>query len=335
MKLHFDTEEGMAHEIQITKTGSPDVMELREVSRSKLAPGEACVAQESIGVNYLDVMQRSGAVPIPIPGGIGLEAAGRVLEVGPDVTNVRVGDRVAYALGPLGAYAGERAYPANRLIALPESLSFDDAAAVTFKGITAQYLLKTTYPVGPGKVLLVYGAAGALCQFMIPWAKHLNADVIGVVSKESSVETARQRGCDNVLVWGECDLPSEVKALTGGKMADVVYDGIGKDTFDASLSCLRVRGTMVSIGASSGAPDPVEVGTLNSRGSLFLTRPSIAAHATDINEYQARAAEVYAAVEAGIIAADIWKTYPLTQVADAHRALESRKAMGPIVVKPD
>lgn len=144
IKLYFDTEEGMAHEIHITKTGSPDVLQLREVSRSKLAQGDAWIAQESIGVNYLDVMQRSGAVPIPIPGGIGLEAAGRVLEVGRDVTNVKEGDRVAYALGPLGAYASERAYPANRLIALPESLSFDDAAAITFKGITTQYLLKTT-----------------------------------------------------------------------------------------------------------------------------------------------------------------------------------------------
>lgn len=324
----------MARRIRLEKAGGPEVLRVETFEPAKPGPAEAWIVQDAVGVNYLDVTQRSGAVPIPVPGGLGLEGAGRVAAIGSDVRNVSVGDRVAYALGGLGSYASERALPAERLVRLPETLSAEDAAAVTFKGVTAQYLLKSTYPVGPGSVVLLYGVAGGLGQFMVPWAKHLGAFVIGVVSKEASVEVARRRGCDAVLVWGKADLAKEVAALTDGRKADVVYDGVGRATFEASLHSLRPRGLMVSIGASSGAPDPVAVGTLNAKGSLFLTRPSIVAHATDIDEYRTRVEDVFSAVTSGVIKPEIWKTFPLDRAADAHAALENGSSNGPIILIP-
>ncbi|GGD26039.1 quinone oxidoreductase family protein [Aureimonas glaciei] len=320
--------------IQLTQTGGPDVLVPHEVEVPSPGPGEAIVEQRAVGVNYLDAMHRKGAVPIPVPGGIGLEAAGTVVAVGSGVSDVAVGDRVAYALGPVGAYAAVRAYPAERLVRLPEGLSFEEAAAITFKGITAQYLLKNTYPVGPGTVVVLYGVAGALGQVMAPWAKRLGAFVIGVVSKEASVAIAKSRGCDAVLVWGSCDLAGEVSRLTDGRKADVVYDGIGRETFAASVDSLRPRGLMVSLGASSGLPDPVSVATLQAKGSLYLTRPSIAAYAADLAEYRERARDVYEAAAAGIIKPEIWKTYPLEQVAQAHEAMDSGTSNGPIVLVP-
>lgn len=324
----------MVSAIRLTQTGGPEVLVLETVEQAEPGPQEAWIEQEAVGVNFLDVTQRKGAVPIPLPGGLGLEGAGRVTAVGSAVTNVAVGDRVAYILGPLGAYASGRLYPAERLVRLPETLSFDDAATVLFKGITAQYLLKSTYPVGPGTVVLLYGVAGGLGQIMAPWAKHLGAFVIGVVSKEASVERARALGCDAVLVWGACDLPAEVATLTNGRKADVVYDGIGRDTFGASLDSLRPRGLLASIGASTGAPPPIEVGTLNAKGSLFLTRPGLAAHATDITEYRERAEDVFAAVSDGIIKPSAWKAFSLADAAGAHAALESGGSAGPILLKP-
>jgi NADPH:quinone reductase len=323
----------MATAIRLTQTGGPEVLSPETVEQVEPGSHEAWIEQEAIGVNYLDVTQRKGAVPIPLPGGIGLEGAGRVTAVGSAATNVAVGDRVAYILGPLGAYASGRLYPAERLVRLPDGISFEDAATVLFKGITAQYLLKSTYPVGPGTVILLYGVAGGLGQIMVPWAKHLGAVVIGVVSKEASVERARALGCDAVLVWGAGDLPAEVAALTNGRKADVVYDGIGRDTFGASLDSLRPRGLLVSIGASTGAPPPIEVGTLNAKGSLFLTRPGLAAHATDLAEYRGRAEDVLAAVTSGIIKPSAWKTFPLADAAAAHAALEGGASAGPILLK--
>ena len=324
----------MVSAIRLTQTGGPEVLVLETVEQAEPGPQEAWIEQEAVGVNFLDVTQRKGAVPIPLPGGLGLEGAGRVTAVGSAVTNVAVGDHVAYILGPLGAYASGRLYPAERLVRLPETLSFDDAATVLFKGITAQYLLKSTYPVGPGTVVLLYGVAGGLGQIMAPRAKHLGASMIGVVSKEASIERARALGCDAVLVWGACDLPAEVATLTNGRKADVVYDGIGRDTFGASLDSLRPRGLLASIGASTGAPPPIEVGTLNAKGSLFLTRPGLAAHATDITEYRERAEDVFAAVSDGIIKPSAWKAFSLADAAGAHAALESGGSAGPILLKP-
>lgn len=324
----------MVSAIRLSQVGGPDVLEIEEVAESPLGPGEVWLEQHAIGINYLDVSQRKGAVQIPLPSGLGLEAAGRVAAIGPGVGNVQVGDRVAYATGPIGAYASARRYPADRLVAIADSLSYDDAAAVMFKGITAQYLLKATYPVGPGTVMVLYGVGGAVGQIMAPWAKHLGAFVIGVVSKPASVQKAKELGCDEVLVFDAQTLANEVARITDGRKADVVYDPIGRLSFNASLDCLRPRGLMVSFGASSGAPAAVEIATLNAKGSLFLTRPSLAAHTATHAEYQERARDVLASVEAGAIKPRIWGSYSLTDAAAAHADLESGKSSGAIILKP-
>jgi NADPH:quinone reductase len=320
--------------IRIVQTGGPEVMTMEELSEQTPGPGKVWLKQEAVGVNFLDVTQRNGAVPIPLPSGLGYEAAGRVNAVGPGVINVSIGDRVAYATGPIGAYASGRIFPAERLVRLPDDVSYDEAAGVLFKGITAQYLLKSVYPVGPGKVVLLYAASGALGQIMARWAKHLGAAVIGVVSSDAREYAARSAGCDAVLVWGTSDMTAEVSKFTGGKKVDVVYDSIGRTTFAASLDSLRPRGMLVSFGAASGAPAAVEVGTLNTKGSLFLTRPSIFAYTADSGEYRDRAADVLAALAAGTIKPAVWQTFSLAQAAEAHAALEGRKSHGAIVLKP-
>lgn len=320
--------------VGFSSTGGPDVLEVRQNDHAAPGLGEVWVEQHAIGINYLDVSQRNGAVPVALPSGLGLEGAGVVAAVGPDVTQVKVGDRVAYATGPLGAYASGRLVPAGKLVPLPDSISFQDAAAVLFKGITAQYLLKSTYPVGPGTVMVLYGVAGGVGAIMAKWAKHLGAFVIGVVSRVQSVEKARALGCDDVLVFDAQTLAQEVARITDGKKADVVYDPIGRLSFAASLDCLRPRGLMVSFGASSGAPQAVEVGLLNAKGSLFLTRPSIVAHTSSVEEYQARANDVLAALQAGIIEPAVWKTYPLENAAQAHADLESGRASGTLLLTP-
>jgi NADPH:quinone reductase len=288
----------MTSVVRIAQTGGPEVMKIETINEQYPGPGEVWLEQDAIGVNFLDVTQRNGTVPLRFPPGLGLEGAGRVVAIGPDVDNVRIGDRVAYATGPIGSYARGRLYPAARLVKIPERLTAAAAAAVLFKGITAQYLIKTTYKVQPGTVMVVYGAAGAVGQIMTPWAKH-GAFVIGIVSKEASIKTARASGCDAALVWGAVDLPAEIAKIPDGKKIDVVYDAIGRATLESSLDSLRPRGLLVSFGASSGAPPAVNVGTLNAKGSLFLTRPSLAVHTADSGEYRRRADDVLAAVSDG------------------------------------
>jgi len=320
--------------IRFTETGGPNVLHATEVDA--VAPGlhEVVVDHKAIGVNYLDITQRNGAVKVPLPSGLGLEASGLVRAVGSGVTSCKVGDRVAYVLGPVGSYSDSRSISADRIIPLPEEISFDAAATVLFKGITAQYLLKSTYKVDQGTVVLLYGVGGAVGQIMAPWAKHLGATVIGVVSKEASVERARSVGCDKVLVWGQGDLAEQVAAFTDGQKADVVYDGLGKLTFEVSLNSLRPRGLMVSFGASTGAPPPVDVGTLNAKGSLYLTRPGLAAHATDLTEYRQRATDVLNAASSGIFSSAHSKEFPLKEAAVAHEAIESGQSNGAVILRP-
>ncbi|MGK0149677.1 quinone oxidoreductase family protein [Pseudomonas putida] len=320
--------------IRIESTGAPQVMQLLPMPPVTPGPGEVWLEQKAIGVNYLDVTQRNGAVPVSLPSALGLEGAGTISAIGPQVEGFSPGDRVAYATGPLGAYASARAVPANRLVRIPDTVSFEDAAAVLFKGITAHYLLKSTYPVGSGTRVMIYGVAGGVGDIMARWAKHLGAFVIGVVSREQSVEKARAAGCDEVFVFDAEQLPKQVAQATGGRKVDVVYDPIGRVTFAASLDCLRPRGLMVSFGASSGAPAPIEISLLNAKGSIFLTRPSLAAHTATVDEYQARANDVMAALQEGIIQPNIWKTYPLTDAVNAHADLEYGRSQGTILLIP-
>ncbi|MGA2091234.1 MAG: quinone oxidoreductase [Endomicrobiales bacterium] len=318
--------------VMIFRAGGPEVLTFEKVVKQIPGNGEVWVDQTAIGVNYLDIEQRNGVMPTPLPSGLGYEAAGQVTAVGHGVTEVRVGDRVAYAGGTPSAYTSGRLYPANRLVRLPDNISDVEAAAVLFKGITAQYLIKSTYRVGKETRMLVYGAAGGVGQIMAGWAKFLGARVIGVVSKNQS-EVARAAGCTDVLVWGEVDIAAEVSRITDGKKADVVYDSIGRDTFETSLNSLRKRGTFVLFGDSSGAPDPFELDTLNRKGSLYLTCPSIFHYIADQDEYHDRAGDVLAAVAKGIIKPPLWNVYPFAEAAKAHAAIEARQTSGAVVLK--
>lgn len=324
----------MVTHIRLEQTGTSQVMQFANVNQQAPGTGEVWLEQAAIGVNPLDVNQRKGDVPINLPSGLGLEGAGTVTAIGPGVNTVKVGDRVGYATGPLGAYASARLFPAERLVKLPDTVSFEDAAAVLFKGITAQYLLKSTYPVGPGSRVLIYGAAGALGQLMVPWAKHLGAFVIGVVSKAHSVARARDAGCDEVLVFDSQTLAAQVLDITQGHKVDVVYDSVGRVSLQASLDSLRPRGLLVSYGVTSGAPEPLAMSTLNAKGSLFVTRPSLAAHTATAQEYQERAQDVLAAVTAGIIQPRIWRRYALAEVATAHDDLQQGRSAGAIILTP-
>lgn len=324
----------MATTVRIDRTGGPEVMQLEETPVQAPGPGQVWLEQTAMGVNPLDVLQRKGGAVLPLPTGLGLEGAGRVVAMGEGVTNVQVGDRVAYATGPIGAYASARLYPAERLVKLPASISDEEAAAVLFKGITAQYLLKTTYSVQRGSRVLIYGAAGAVGQLMCSWAKHLGAWVIGVVSKPDSVARAEAAGCDHVLVFDAERMAGQVRELTGGAMVDVVYDAVGRTTLNASLDSLRPRGLLVSFGATSGVPAPIEMGTLNAKGSLYVTRPSLAAHTATAAECQQRAQDVLDAVASGAITPRIWRSYALADVSAAHADLEQGRSQGAIILVP-
>ncbi len=324
----------MAQVIRLAAAGGPECMQMQQWEVAAPGPGEVLLAQQAVGVNPLDVLQRKGIAPIPLPSGLGLEGAGTVLALGAGVSQFAVGDRVAYATGPLGAYASERLYPAERLVKLPDGISAEQAAAVLFKGITAQYLLTSTYAVGPGTIVLLYGASGGVGQLMASWAKHLGATVIGVVSKPQSQARALAAGCDQALVFDPQTLAAQLRDATGGRMADVVYDGLGKLSFAASLDCLRPRGLMVSFGATTGAPPAIDMATLNAKGSLYITRPSLAAHTATAAEYQQRASAVLQAVEQGIIQPAIGRRYALAEVAAAHADLEAGQTQGAVVLLP-
>jgi NADPH2:quinone reductase len=317
--------------IQITHLGGPEVLTFETSTEQAPGQGEVWIEQSAIGVNYVDIQQRKGERPLPLPSGLGFEAAGRVTAVGPGVTNISVDDRVAYAGGAPGAYATGRLYPSNRLVRIPDKVTDVEAASVLLKGITAQYLIKSTYPVGKGTVMLLYGAAGGVGQIIASWAKHLGARVIGVVSNNQT-ETALAAGCDEALIWGAVDVAAEVTKLTAGKKADVVYDPIGRATFETSLKSLRTRGMLVSFGISSGVPKPVDMSQLWN-GSLFLTAPTIFDYIGDAVEYHQRAQDVFSAVAAEIIKPPLWKTFPFTDAALAHDAIERKQTSGAVVLK--
>ncbi len=320
--------------IRINAAGGPEHMFSEELPVQPPGPGEVWLEHAAIGVNPQDINHRSGATPISFPSGLGMEGAGYVMALGDGVENINVGDRVGYATGPIGAYASARIYPADRLVKLPASLKLEEAAALLFKGITAQYLLKTTYQVGPGTQVVIYGAAGALGQLMCSWAKHLGATVIGVVSKNASMDRAKAAGCDDVFVFDPQVLPGQIKDATGGLGAHVVYDPVGRISLEASMDSLRARGLLVSFGVISGVPGLIDVRTLNAKGSLYVTRPSLAAHTATAAEYQERARDVLSAVQDGVIKPCVWREYALADVASAHADIEAGRTGGAIVLRP-
>jgi NADPH2:quinone reductase len=323
----------MTKAIRIHANGGPEVMVWEDVPTPEPGPGEALIKHEAIGLNFIDVYFRTGLYKAPgMPLIIGQEGAGTVLVVGANVTNVAPGDRVAYA-GPLGGYATERVIAADRLVKLPDAISFETGAAMMLQGMTAQYLLRRTCNVKPGDTIVVHAAAGGVGLIMCQWAKHLGATVIGVVSSEEKAELSRAHGATHAIV-GYGKLVAEVKRITGGAMVPVVYDSVGRDTFAASMDCLAPLGLMVSYGSASGPVPPVDIGMLGAKGSLFLTRPTLATYTAKRSDLEHVAADLFDVVSSGAVKIQVNQTFSLKDAPLAHAALEGRKTTGSTVLLP-
>ena len=324
----------MSKAIRIHGHGGPEVMRWEDVPTPEPGPAEILVHHTAVGLNYIDVYFRTGLYKIPsLPAIIGMEGAGTVRAIGADVKTLAVGDRVAYATGPIGAYATDRVIAADRVVKLPDGIDDQSAAAMMLQGMTAQYLLRRTHKVQSGESVVIHAAAGGVGLIMCQWAKHLGANVIGVVSTEEKAELARAHGGAHVVV-GHANLPAEVKKITGGAMVPVVYDSVGKDTFTASLDSLAPLGLMVSFGNASGPVPPVDVGQLGAKGSLFLTRPSLATYTAKAADLQASAHDLFDAVLSGAVKIVVNQTFPLKDAQAAHEALEARHTTGSTVLIP-
>ena len=324
----------MSFAIRFHQTGGPEVLRWEEVPVGDPAADEVRLRHEAVGLNYIDTYQRSGLYPLPLPSGLGQEGAGVVEAVGKDVRDFRPGDRVAYAGGPVGAYSQQRCLPAARLLKLPERIDFRTGAAMMLQGLTTAYLLRRTYAVQAGDAVLIHAAAGGVGLIACQWARALGATVIGTVSTEAKAELARQHGCEHVILYSHEDVAARVRDITGGEGVAVVYDGVGKDTFAASLDSLRMRGMMVSFGNASGAVPPFNPLLLTQKGSLFLTRPMLAHYTANRDELLALGQELFAVVESGKVRININQTFALADAADAHRALEARQTTGSTVLLP-
>jgi NADPH:quinone reductase len=324
----------MPKAIRIHKQGGPEVMQWEDVQVGDPGPGEARVRHKAVGLNYLDTYQRSGLYKIPLPAGMGNEGSGVVEAVGPGVTQVKAGDRVAYTGGPIGAYAEVRNMPADRLVVLPEGISFETGAAMMLKGCTAEYLLRQTYKVRAGETILFHAAAGGVGLIACQLAKAIGATVIGTVGSDEKAKLARAHGCDHTIVYTRENFVERVKQLTDGKGVPVVYDGVGKETFMASLDCLRPRGLMVSFGNASGAVGPTDLGVLAAKGSLYVTRPTLNTYAAKRDDLLELAKDLFDLVKSGKVKIEVNHRYPLKDAVQAHRDLEARKTTGSTVLIP-
>ena len=324
----------MSRAIRIHSTGGPEVLRWEEVDAGAPAASEALVRHSAIGVNLIDTYHRSGLYPQALPATLGMEAAGVVEAVGASVDFLRAGQRVAYAGGPVGAYAEKRVIPAHRLVPLPDDIGDETAAAVMLKGMTARYLLRQTYEVRPGDTILVHAAAGGVGLIACRWASHLGATVIGTVGSDEKAALARANGCHHVIVYTREDFAARVRKITGGRGVRVVYDSVGRSTWDGSLDCLQPRGLMVSYGNASGPVPPVSPLTLSAKGSLYLTRPTLMTYTATRDDLLANAGELFDVVRAGIVAARVGGRYALANAAQAHRDLEARRTTGSLVLVP-
>lgn len=322
----------MTHAIRIHKTGGPEVLSWDEVPLGKPGPGEVRLRQTAVGLNYIDTYNRKGIYPLPLPSGLGGEGAGVVEETGPGVTDLKPGDRAAYGNAPIGAYAEERLIPADRLVKVPAGVTDQQAAAMMLKGLTAQYLLRQTYRVKPGETILFHAAAGGVGLIACQWAKHLGAIVIGTVGSDAKAKLAKDHGCTHVIDYTKEDFVKRVAEITNGKKLPVVYDFVGKDTFMKSLDCLAPLGLMASFGQSSGLVEPFSINILTAKGSLYLTRPTLAHYASTTDKLRAMAKELFDVVASGAVKIEIGQTYKLKDVAQAHRDLEARKTTGSTVL---
>ena len=321
--------------IRFEKTGGPDVVHLEDIELPAPRVGQVRVRHTAIGVNFIDTYHRCGLYPVSLPSGLGLEAAGTVEALGDEVTNLKIGERVAYCSGPIGAYAEANNVPADRVVKIPAGISDETAAAALLKGLTAHYLLNLTYGVQAGQTILIHSAAGGVGLIACQWAKHLGATVIGTVGADEKVALATENGCAHVLNLNTEDWSKRTRELTGGNGVPVVYDSIGKDTFTGSLDCLAVRGMMVSFGNSSGPVPAFEPGLLGARGSLYLTRPSLTHYTRTVKELQDGANDLFAVIGgSGAVKITINQRFPLTEARQAHEALHSRGTTGATILIP-
>jgi NADPH2:quinone reductase len=320
--------------VRIHETGGPEVLRVDEIDIPAPGPGEVRIRQTAIGVNFTDTYNRTGLYRQTLPIVLGHEAAGVVEAIGEGVQGLKAGDRVAYAGGPIGAYAAARNYPAERLVPLPDWIDDRTAASLLLKGMTAEYLLRRTYAVQKGDWIVIHAAAGATGGIMCQWARFIGAHVIGTVGSERKIEIAQANGAEKVAVTAEENWPAKARDFAGGEGVPVVFDGVGADTFEGSLQCLKLRGLMVSFGNASGPVPPIAISKLNDRGSLYLTRPKLWDYVAQRKELMESAAALFDVVHRGAVKATIAKTFPLADAAEANRAIESRAVTGSIVLLP-
>jgi NADPH2:quinone reductase len=324
----------MPKAIRFHKAGGPEVLVWEDVEVSDPGQGQIRVRNHAVGLNFVDVYQRSGLYPLPLPSGTGSEAAGVVEAVGAGVTELKAGDRVAYASAPLGAYAEVRLYPADRAVKIPDGISFETAAAMMLKGMTAQYLIKRTFKVQPGMTVLWHAAAGGVGLIAAQWLKSLGVSVIGTVGSDEKAALAKAHGCDHTIVYTRENFVERVKEITGGKGVPVVYDSVGKLTFMGSLDCLQPIGMMVNFGNASGAVEPFPPNLLSQKGSLYLTRPTLVTYTAKREDLVACANDLFDVVKSGKVKIEIAQRYALKDAAQAHRDLEGRKTTGSTVLTP-
>ena len=319
----------------INKTGGPEVLEFKDIQLEDPKSGEVLIKNEAIGLNYIDTYHRSGLYPVELPSNIGMEGAGVIEKVGPDVNDFKVGDKVAYASMPIGSYSTHRIFPTKKLVKVPEGIELENVVTLMTKGITTFYLLHKTYPVKSGETILYHAAAGGVGQILCQWAKSLGCTVIGTVGSDEKIEIAKANGCDHVINYSKENFSEKVKEITNGDGVPVVYDGVGKKTFDGSIECLKIRGTMVSFGNASGPLDLCNVTKSLAPKGLYLTRPSIAHYTTTREELDEAAGKTFEMFMTKKFSLKIFKKYSLSEIVKAHEDLEGRKILGPAVIIPN
>jgi NADPH2:quinone reductase len=320
--------------VKIKKNGGPEVLDIEEITLRKPVKDEVLIEHAAIGLNYIDTYHRSGLYPLMMPSGLGMEASGIIKEVGPDVSNFSVEDRVAYAAVPLGSYSSHRIYKTKNLVKVPKEIDLNIAAAIMTKGLATYYLLHKTYPVSSGETILFHAAAGGVGQIFCQWAKSLGCKVIGTVGSEEKVEIAKKNGCHEIINYNKEDFSKKVMEITAGKGVSVVYDGVGKSTFEKSLECLRARGMMVSFGNASGSLDPINVPKMLQPKGLFFVRPAMGQYLGTQEELNEAAKALFEKISSGNVNIEIFKEYKLDDIKQAHIDLENRKIIGPAIIKP-
>jgi len=324
----------MTRVIEIEKIGGPEVLRLKTVKLEKPGPQEVLIEHKAIGLNYIDTYHRSGLYPLQLPSGIGAEASGIIKEIGSQVKDFTVGDRVCYAGAPLGAYSSERNYPTKNLVKIPKEIDFEIAAALMTKGLTSFYLLHKTYPVTSNQTILFHAAAGGVGQIFCQWAKSLGCKLIGTVGSDDKINIAKKNGCDFVINYSKDDFAKKVLEITKGKGVPVVYDGVGKDTFNGSIECLKVRGMMVSFGNASGPVQNIDVIKMIQPKGIYFTRPVMGQYLGTRDEITEGSEKLFEKIMSGQVKIKIFKKYRLEEVVQAHKDLEARKIIGPAVIIP-